>query len=57
MQYNSLSTADFKFTAKKTNIKEHFPKNENLFFTVVADVTIKTTDLSTEEYRFVYQSQ
>lgn len=57
MQYNSLSTADFKFTAKKTKIKEHFPKNENLFFTVVADVTIKTTDLSTEEYRFVYQSQ
>lgn len=36
---------------------EKYEKAENLFFNVVADLTLKTPDASLESYRFIYKSQ
>lgn len=36
---------------------DKYKKAENLFFNIVADLSIKTPDSTNEEYRFIYQVQ
>jgi hypothetical protein len=36
---------------------EKYKEAENLYFNIVADLTIKTPGDTSEEYRFIYKSQ
>ena len=42
---------------QKNKLMEKYAKAENLFFNIVADLTLKTPDESLESYRFIYKSQ